>query len=86
MSSPAAPPAPSFWGALQTHLEEEAEDSQPVGMPLGLCQCLVLDIHVDDVHLRKAQRSQVWTIAPSQHPGSRTLCLDPSSQLGMAGH
>lgn len=71
---PAAPPAPSSRGPLQTHLEEEAEDSQPIGMPLGLCQCLVLGIHVDNVHLRKAQRSQVCSAARSQHPGSRTFC------------
>lgn len=61
-------------GPLQTHLEEEAEDSQPIGMPLGLCQCLVLGIHVDNVHLRKAQRSQACTAAPSQQPGSRAFC------------
>lgn len=53
-------PTPGQHQPSQTHLEEEAKDSQPVGMPLGLCQRLVLDIHVDDVQLWKAQRDRAW--------------------------
>lgn len=67
-------PSRGQWDPPQTHLEEEAEDSQPVGMPLGLCQRPVLDVDVDDVQLGEAWRGQGWATAPGRPHQQQGTC------------